>query len=642
MQFKNPELLYALFLLIIPVIVHLFQLRKFQKVPFTNVAFLKKVVLQTRKSSQIKKWLTLFVRLGLLAAIILAFARPYTSKNDSFKTRNETVVYLDNSFSMQAKGHKGMLLERAVQDLISNLPEAEKFTLVTNNKVYKNTTIKNIKNDLLQLDYTSNTLTYKSALLKCKSLFNKAESTKKRIVFISDFQQNSDINSLQKDSIYNTNFIKLRPVNTNNIAIDSAYISKTTATNKELTVTIKNSGIPVENLPISLYNNDKLIAKTSISINGKGKTNFSLPANDIIKGKISIDDSHLTFDNNLFFNINATKKINVLAISVKNGDFLSRIYTKDEFNFTSIKIDQLNFSKINDQHVIVLNELKSVPNALVETLNSFTNQGGQLIVIPSNNISTATYNTLLSKYQLTFNDLVTFEKRITNINYSHHLYNNGVFEKQVKNFQYPKVNSFYNISTTGTASHVLKYEDEKPFLVQNKGLYIFTASIEDSNSNFIHSPLIVPTLYNIGKSGLKQPVLYCTIGKENSFDVTTNLQQDDVLKLVKEPINIIPRQQYFNNKVSINTSNTPNVSGIYTIQNKNEAIQHVSYNYNRAESDLNYHENTNAQNIVFSDSISEIFDSIKSDSKVNNLWKWFVIFALVLLIIEMLILKYFK
>ena len=80
MQFKHPELLYALFALLIPIIIHLFQLRKFKKEAFTNVAFLKKVTSQTRKSSQIKKWLTLITRLFLLACLIFAFAQPYFSK----------------------------------------------------------------------------------------------------------------------------------------------------------------------------------------------------------------------------------------------------------------------------------------------------------------------------------------------------------------------------------------------------------------------------------------------------------------------------------------------------------------------------------------------------------------------------------
>ena len=98
MQFKHPELLWALLLLLIPIIIHLFQLRRFQKVAFTNVKFLKNVKLQTRKSSQIKKWLTLLTRMLLLACLVFAFAQPFITNSDTFNAKNETVIYLDNSF----------------------------------------------------------------------------------------------------------------------------------------------------------------------------------------------------------------------------------------------------------------------------------------------------------------------------------------------------------------------------------------------------------------------------------------------------------------------------------------------------------------------------------------------------------------
>ncbi|GAA4237786.1 BatA and WFA domain-containing protein [Postechiella marina] len=641
MQFKHPELLYALFLLLIPVIVHLFQLRKFEKVAFTNVAFLKHVVLQTRKSAQLKKWLTLCVRLLLLAAIILAFAQPYTSKNNSFKTKNETVIYLDNSFSLQAKGNKGELLNRAIQDIISNVTENDKFTLITNNKTYKNTTIKSLKNDLLQLGFSSNSIPYQSAFIKAKTFFSKQNNTKKHIIFISDFQKNSDLPNIKPDSVYKSHFIQLKPVNINNIAIDSVYISQTTAANTELTVLVKNTGVTIENIPISLYNNDKLIAKTSVSINKSANTTFTLPTNTIINGKVVINDANLSFDNTLFFNINKPTKTNILSINAANHSFLKRIYTSDEFNYTATKTNELNYNLINKQHVIILNELETIPNALINALKGFTSQGGYLVIIPSKTSNTSSYSGLLSNYQIVLNGLVENEKRITSINYNHPLFNNDVFEKEVKNFQYPKVNSHFN-TTLKNGSSVLKYEDGNPFLVQSNNTYLFLAAINSVNSNFTNSPLIVPTLYNIGKNSLKSPILYYNIGKENNFDVVTSLQQDDVLKLVNNDINIIPMQQYFNNKVSIKTTNLPNQSGIYTIKSKTETIKNVSYNYNRTESNLNYHDISALKNITSSNSITKIFDTIKSNSKINALWKWFVIFALVLLIIEMLILKYFK
>ena len=641
MQFEHPEFFYALFLLLIPIIVHFFQLRKFQKIAFTNVSFLKAAILKKRKSSKIKKWLILSTRLLIFASIILAFAQPFTSKIDVNKTKKETVIYLDNSFSMEAKGTKGTLLKRAVQDIINHVEENQNISLLTNNTVYKNTSIKAIKNDLLQLEYSSNTLPTNAALLKSNSLFSKQANSIKNLVFISDFQDHKAKIGFKTDSLTNLYLVKLRPVMANNISVDSAYISNTTATNIQLKVKLKQRGKSAKSLPVSLFNNDTLIAKTSVEILDEASTTFSLPLHTIINGKIAISDAYLQFDNSLYFNINKGSKINVLAINEAEDWFLKRIYTATEFNYMSALKDDLNYNYIENQHLIVLNELDIIPNALVSALKLFTNQGGYIIIIPSKNITIPSYNELLLNYELKFNDIVNIEKRITSINYTHPLYSNGVFEKQVKNFQYPKVNGFYNLALN-TASAVLQFEDGRPFLCENKNAFVFTSALNRENSSFKNAPLIVPTLYNIGKYSFKIPKLYYTIGKENTFDVNTKLQQDDILSLVNKTMNIIPKQQYFNNKVVINTSKNPSVANTYSIQNKNKTIKNVSYNYDRYESNLTYQDISTYKNSTQSDSVTEIFNIIKSDTKVNHLWKWFVIFALIFLIIEMLILKYFK
>lgn len=641
MQFKNPELLYALFLLLIPIIIHLFQLRKFQKVPFTNVAFLKEATLQTRKSSQIKKWLILLTRLLLISALVFAFAQPFVSKTKAFKTKKETVIYLDNSFSMQAKGNQGELLKRAIQDIITNIPEDENISLITNSSVFKNTTIKAIKNELLQLPYSANSLTTDAALLKTKTFFSNQNGIVKDLIFISDFQENESDFSISNDSLLNFYFVKLKPVNTNNISLESVTISNKTATNIELKVTIKNNGNPIENLPVSLFNNNNLIAKTSVSGNKKMSTTFSIPTNDIINGKITIDDANLQFDNILYFNINSTSKVNVLSVNATEDSFLKRIYTNEEFNYISTTENQLNYNLIESQNLIILNELDNISSTLLAALKQFTQQNGTLIIIPSKDSNKASYNQFLLNYQSSFDNLVPVEKRITTINYSHPLYNNGVFEKQVKNFQYPKVNSYFS-TNSNTSSSILSFEDGKPFLFQNKNTFIFTASLKSDNSSFKNSPLIVPSLYNIGKYSYKVPELYYTIGKNNTYDVNTKLQQDNILSLNYNDINIIPEQRYYNNKVAIKTSELPSIANTYSINNKTETIKKVSYNYDRNESNLNYKNLSNLSNIVVDDSIQDVFETIKSDTKVNALWKWFVIFALTLLIIEMLILKYFK
>ena len=216
-----------------------------------------------------------------------------------------------------------------------------------------------------------------------------------------------------------------------------------------------------------------------------------------------------------------------------------------------------------------------------------------------------------------------------------------MFDKRVNNFQYPRVNGYYPLSY-GENSSILKFEDGQSFLSEKNNLFIFTAALNSNNCNFSNSPLIVPTFYNIAKRSLQNPDLYYAIGNKNTYDVTTTLLQDDILSLTKGEINLIPQQEYFNNKVAITTEDLPNEAGIYAISNRSEQIQNVSYNYSRTESDLLYEDLENYEHMRFEESITQLFERLKSNSKINELWKWFVIFALVFLMLEILILKYFK
>ncbi|WP_054850913.1 VWA domain-containing protein [Olleya sp. ITB9] len=642
MQFKNPELLYALFLLLIPIIVHLFQLRKFQKEYFTNVDVIKKVQLQTRKSATIKKWLILLTRLLLLAAIIIAFAQPFTSKIKAFNTAKQTVIYLDNSFSMQAKGDKGPLLKRAIQDLIETLPENQNLSIVTNTETYLNTTIKAIKNDLLQLNYSSNQLSYNAALLKAKKTFNNQDNTVKNLIFISDFQQKNTDFTIKKDTNLTVNLVQLKPESTSNISIDSLYISKQTSNNIELSVILKSNSISKINLPVSIYNNDNLLSKATVDLNKKASTVFTIPNDQVTKGKITIEDTQLQFDNSLYFNINSPSKINVLAISNTNDSYLSRIFTEDEFTFTTKTTNTLDYSLFDTQNLVVINEIEALPESLTTALKAFADQGGSVVFIPNTNGNLNNYNTFLQRFNIApFSAINANQKRITTINYAHPLYANGVFEKRVDNFQYPKVERYFP-QINLKATPILQFEDNKPFLSQNQSLYVFSAPINTDNSNFKNINLIVPTFYKIAKQSLNTTTLYYTIGQNTSYDVATNLQQDAVLTLVNGNDKIIPEQYYFNNKVLIKTNDIPELAGIYDIKDKTKILQNVSYNYNRTESNLNYLNLDNINNATVSNSITTVLDNINNDTKVKELWKWFVILGLVLLILEMLILKYFK
>ncbi len=641
MQFKHPEFLYALFALIIPILVHLFQLRRFQKVDFTNVQFLKSVTIQTRKSSQIKKWLTLLARLLALTGVIIAFAQPFLASEKVVGKKNETAIYLDNSFSMQAKGSKGSLLKRAVQDILSELPEDETVSIFTNTETFTNVTKKDIQNDLLQLEYSSNQIPYNAAFLKAKQTLGLTSETNKRIIMISDFQQKEEPFSLPTDASSQTNLVQLKPVTKQNISIDSLFLQRNTDNELFLKVLVSDTDANADNTSIALYNDDKLIAKTAVSIhrNGSATTEFRLDEGIKINGRVTLEDPAITFDNSRFFTINAPEKIKVVAINGENDNFIKNIFTTDEFVLVSNATESFNYNDISDANLILINEVKQIPISLINAIKPFVEQGGTVCIIPSEEGDLVSYQQFINSFsaQSLLAPKVQ-EKKITKINFSHPLYK-GVFDKTITNFQYPKVNSYYQANATNV---VLSFEDNSPFLYKTNSLYIFTAAINTKNSNFKNSPLIVPTLYNIGKQSLQLSDISYTIGRSNSYDVPISLGQDGIISLISDQENSIPLQQSFPTKVRITTEDIPAKSGIYSLQDKNKIIQYVSYNYDSSESDLQYYSLSSNENYTLNSSVTELFDQIKEETSINELWKWFVIFALIFLLIEILLLKFLK
>ncbi|MCW8981347.1 MAG: hypothetical protein OQJ83_08160, partial [Altibacter sp.] len=205
---------------------------------------------------------------------------------------------------------------------------------------------------------------------------------------------------------------------------------------------------------------------------------------------------------------------------------------------------------------------------------------------------------------------------------------------------YPKVNSYFPLNTNATSA--LAFEDGKPFLIENKGSYLFATSINSENSNFQNSPLIVPTLYNMAQQSLPLPKLYYEIGKQNQFSVPVTLLQDEIVKIRDSSLQFIPLQQTKANKVDITTQDEPATAGTYQIEKGTEFIQHLSFNYDRDESVLQYADPEDWEGVEIHKSVEALFEIISEANSINSFWKWFAIFALLFLVMEMLILKFYK
>ncbi|WP_276974384.1 BatA and WFA domain-containing protein, partial [Flavobacterium filum] len=532
MQFKHPEILYFLFLLVIPILVHLFQLRRFKKEYFTNVKFLKELSIQTRKSSQLKKWLLLTTRLLLLTALIIAFAQPFFKAKDSKGITNELYLVLDNSFSMQAKGKQGELLKRAVQELLEKTPENRTFSLLTNDDVYWNTDIKSIQKELMNLEYSATSFQLDQQITKIKS---RKTPFNKDVVVITD-AVNLQANQLKPiDETIHPIFIIPKSEIKNNVAIDSVFLHQTLNNFYEIGVKLKSFGKFEQEIPVAIYNQKQLIAKTQVKLDQTEKELFfTIPKADF-NGFVSIDEPGLRYDNEYFFSISKPEKAKVLAIgNADKNQFLTKIYTENEFVFTQFELKTLDYNLLEKQDAIILNEIKEIPQALQTTLKAFYEKGGNVIFIPSEENKVENINKLLVNFgSFSMSEYQKKEKQITSISFAHPLYD-GVFEKKADNFQYPNTKGSFDVKSTYPS--VLTYEDQLPFLtaVSNSlaTFYVFSAPINKENSNFKNSPLIVPTFYNMAFQSAKSGINALTVGATSPITIDQLLSKDEIISVV--------------------------------------------------------------------------------------------------------------
>ena len=644
MYFKNPEILYFLALLIIPILVHLFQLQKFVKIPFSNVAFLQKIQQQTRKSSRIKKWLILATRLLLVSAIIFAFSQPYFGNTNNIK-KQHSFLYLDTSLSTSTKGEKGNLLQVAIQEIIESTALNNRYSLLTNTDFYKDLSKDELKNVLLKVEKTAKKIDLETVFLKIAQEKKTRTNTLNENILISDFQGTYKNKFTNVTTAFSA--VQLIPSKKNNVSIDSVFVTIENNNSFRVHALVTNQGVQKENLPIALFNGEKLISKQTFFIakDSQKTIEFTVQDSASFAGKLalSFNDAFL-FDNQYFFNLNNSAKIRVLSIG-KKADFLSKIYTKETFTYIHSTPKNINYNAIQNQQLIVLNELENIPEILMKSLVNFSKNGGSIALIPHEKINLTSYNLFLKTLKL--GKIESMKKdtlKITTIHYNHPIFEN-VFSEKVTNFQYPKVHNYYPI--LASTSKIVSFENNTPFISQlgNSNFYYISSALNKKNSNFLNSPLIVPVFFNLGNKSFQYPKLAYRIDQENTFEIETQIGKDEILTISNAHTSFIPLQQTLQNKVIITTKEQPLETGFYAILKKKKEIKKIAFNAPKEESLLRYLDlNTfkkRYKNGSISSSVKDVFEKINKKNEVHWLWKWFLALAIVSLFLEILILKFY-
>ncbi len=683
MHFIYPGFLFALTALAIPIIIHLFNFRRFKKIYFTNVRFLREIRQDTQSRSRLRHLLILISRLLAVTCLVLAFAQPYipvTNKKIEAGIKRIS-IYIDNSFSMDAIGKNGSLLESAkkkAREIALAYKPSDQFQILTSDFEARHQRLIS-RDEFLQLvDEVKPGSSVKSLSeviqRQQEAISSGEEKTSKKAFIISDFQKSTTNDELQADTSIQFSLVPVEASQINNLYIDTCYLSTPFVqlnTPNELTVIIRNRGnTNSENIPLKFSING--IQKAIASVNapagssGEAKLSFTLSESGWQEAVLSITDFPVTFDDNFYFVFNVRKNLEILCINGKEiSPSLNAVFNNDEyFHLRNTSSGQIDYSSFPTMQLIVLNEINSFSSGMIHELQKYVIKGGTVFIIPSEEAELTSYSDLMTTLGIdSYSQKILSADKVSSIEEKNSLFAN-VFEKGKsipENMDLPLVNQYYTFkrSIKSNTQNIMKLQSGNPFLIgsiSGKGkVYALAASLQSASGSFSRHALFVPVFLRAalqGSSEIKTPLV---IGRDHDFIINDSLISNDNIFHIQNKalkLDFIPESRLLNSNTIISIHDQITVAQNYELTSGNKLISEVAFNYDRKESDLSVLSNEELENKASLSGFANInvinaegIDLSHKISQLNEgkrLWKYFIIAALLFLGIEILLIRYFN
>ena len=679
MEFVHPEFLWLLFFLLIPIIIHLFHFRRHKTLFFPSLKFLKYVQQEQKSTQKLKHLLVLFSRLFALACLIICFAQPFigTSKSNS-AGKSVLAIYIDNSFSMTAKGTEGELLSEAKELTRRILKDADPEThiLLATNKldgIEQRLITKVEALDYLEKIESTPIRRNLQEVLNWQKEFIDRENQEnvnlavRQYVFLSDFQKNQfETDKLKVDEKAFYYPIQITPQEISNLLIDSVWfaspIHKKDEPN-EFFVQVKNlSENDIVNAELSMQaGSQKRTLFIDIPAKKSAVANFQITNNKsgLVEGKVSVNDKQLFWDDDFYFSYHVAASAGVLILNGEDASpSVNRVYGIESF-YKVKSISDMSFTReeLKGTDLIVLNGFNEISSGLASELVDFKNQGGSIFIFPGSKVNSNDFGGFLNELGIPLLSGVAREgTKIDKVEYKDPFFKN-VFEKENSSLNLPSVTKCYGLPNfrQSTIFPLITLRNGSPLLLRtNESVYLYSSSLNSEFGNFTENALFPTVLLRAGEFSKRNLPLYATIGKENKLMLFEDFTDETPLKLVNNEFEYIPIVSKNGLAVNISISGPEAIeklkSGNYVIKT-DSPINGIALNYDRAESEMNYVSKEDVETKLKEQGVKNInFNSVENGQSVTMVdlqkpkeyWRLFLLLALLFVLSEMALLRFWK
>lgn len=665
MTFLHPSFLWALAGLSIPIIIHLFNFRRTERVYFSNTRFLKQVKEATSAKRKLKHYLILASRLLFLLFLVLAFCQPVIPAKEQFDSNPNIVLYLDNSQSMSAQmNDKVRGLDAAInfsRSIVELFPPDTRYKLLTNDfSPFSNTfkTKTEVLDLLTQIRLSPISRSMQEVLDRIQQSQNREQS---EVFWISDLQKSTFGRiALVKDSLFRLHLVPIKFDELSNVFVDSAFLENPFAAGGEknvLHVKVRNDGEkPVDQLNLKLTNNNIQAATTLLSVPAGGIAEASFDLASGLKGlneaKITFNDFPVSFDNEFYFALNFTEKINVIELKTESKPtVIERVFgNKEVFNFHGYSMANFNYSLLAQADLVVVNGLNTIEPSLASALRNYINGYGTVLVVPGLKPEATNLRNFL---QLPILNVLSTNAmaELDRPDFSNPFFEN-VFEEKSLALIMPKASKALDWGSDRSA--ILQFKNDQPFLSMfNQGgkIYLLASSLDPSQTDFANHALFVPVMYRLAASGKKNETKSYYSVNENYINLhIDSLRGEDPLRWIGEE-EIIPPQRKVNDNLIFDIPKFSISKGFYKVIAGRDTVSLLAFNLDKAESRMDQYTGEEIKTLLGSGENISIFEVASAEAFSNEikerylgkpLWKYALLLALFFLLLEILLIRFLK
>ncbi|MBM3438500.1 MAG: hypothetical protein FJX91_05145 [Bacteroidetes bacterium] len=667
MHFQQPNMLWGLLLLAIPLLIHLFQFHRTKTLYFPGVFRLTQRLQQARQRKKLEHWLVLASRLLGILCLVLAFAMPSCENQQaSNKGYSHVLLLVDNGFSLSIETQEGQLIEQVksqARAILNDLPAEAQVKLVSQ------TTQTDLWMSPSQIASLLDTLGVGPQRYSLKDWIEKAELasqesgvqsiativfTDAQSTFLSGLQAHSQPTNIDWRFVsFNSN---PDDVKGGNLSLDTAwYVSQFSSDSKATGLLMKarvsHRGGQAKEARLSLLANGKtLFAQTKEIAPGQTVEFEGLisPENASESLLLQLGKDGYVYDDQLYLHPVKTWQTRVGVIG---GDrsldalFAAQpLLQKQLIRTSDIEVNPAVLVGLDAMVVVGVSALKDKTR---EAIRAQVEAGTTLLQFPTS--ATSQPQDILGG----ISSRGTWRKvsqRLALPGLNHPVFQGAFAESLSDKVQLPLIRNVFQSDAFSDWETVIQLEDGQPLLVLKRmeigTQWLWLSDLNEGSKEFLNSGWYLPLVTQIlASNALQEKPLYGVLFSKQLLSLPAPISTDErAAQLVGERgTSVVELQVNSERHTSMYVGVEPSYSGLFELKSPLEkSAVLVAFNWPRVESNLQTDPNLNDKlgltKLTWKQSLADGRTSILQNEPLKVLWRLFMWGAAIFFAVEVLLL----